>query len=173
MPIDNIPSETMPTETINTATAAADIKNTETTPADTHHAIAPPSESTHDFERMREVAMTALDDAKGENIIALEVRALTDITDCMLIATATSDRHVKALADSVIEKMRHAGWQKLGVEGIEARDWVLVDFVDLVVHIMRAQTRAHYDLEGLWDVNLSALLKPKSDNKINAETRDY
>jgi len=112
-------------------------------------------------ERMCEVVMAALEDTKGEQLRLLDVRKLTDITDHMIVATGTSDRHVKTLADRVLEKMHDAGWQHLGVEGEEVKDWVLVDFVDVVVHIMRAQTREKYDLEGLWDETLSELLLPQ------------
>ena len=118
-----------------------------------------------DAQQMCEVAQAALEDAKGESIRALDVRKLTDITDYMLVVTGASERHVKTLAERVLEGMRAAGWKHLGVEGFDAptADWVLVDFVDVVVHIMRAQTREHYDLESLWDDNLSDLLKSQGD----------
>jgi len=108
---------------------------------------------------MREVARAALDDAKGVDIVEIDVRALTDITDAMLIATGGSERHIKTLAERVLERMRAAGWRPLGVEGLDGGDcdWVLADFVDVVVHIMRAPTREKYDLEGLWDENFGAL----------------
>lgn len=107
---------------------------------------------------MREIAHAALQDAKGVDLKWLDVRPLTDITDYMLIATGTSQRHVQTLAARVLEKMRAAGHKPLGVEGEADGEWVLVDFVDVVVHIMRAETRAHYDLEGLWDESLGEIL---------------
>jgi len=107
---------------------------------------------------MCEVAQAALEEAKGDNIVLLDVRQLTDITDYMLVATGTSERHVKTLAERVLERMREAGWRHLGMEGLEDADWVLVDFVDVVVHIMRPLTRERYNLEGLWDENLGKLL---------------
>ena len=115
--------------------------------------------------RMCEVVLAALDDAKGVKITRLDVRKLTDITDFMVIATGNSERHVKTLAERVLEQMRDAGWRHLGMEGERDRDWVLVDFVDVVVHIMLAATRERYDLEGLWDENLSELLPRNSGAK--------
>lgn len=111
--------------------------------------------------QMCAVVLAALEDAKGEQVKQLDVRKLTDITDYMVVVTGASDRHVKTLAERVMSMMREAGWKHLGMEGEQDRDWVLVDFVDVVVHIMRARTRAHYDLESLWDENLSELLRPR------------
>ena len=112
----------------------------------------------HYPERMRDVAINALEDAKGEDIKVLDVSGLTDITDFMIVATGTSERHIKTLATRVLEHMHEAGWKQLGIEGEDARDWVLVDFVDIVIHIMREQTRKRYDLESLWDKTFSELL---------------
>ncbi len=93
----------------------------------------------------------ALDEAKGVDIKVLDVRNLTDITDYMVVVTGTSDRHVKTLAARVQEFMLEKNWKPLGMEGEESRDWVLVDYVDVVVHIMRDRARKHYDLENLWN----------------------
>ena len=126
-------------------------------------------ESATESARMCEVALAAVEDAKGEQVRLLDVRKLTDITDYMIIVTGASERHVKTLAERVLEKMREAGWKHLGMEGDQDRDWVLVDFVDVVVHIMRAPTRERYNLESLWDETLSELLGPRGDagqNKI-------
>ena len=108
-----------------------------------------------DAERMSEIALRALADAKGVEVRLLDVRQLTDITDYMIVATGTSERHIKTLAERVVMQLRAAGWRQLSVEGEAIGDWVLVDFVDIVVHIMRAATRAHYDLESLWDSRLA------------------
>ncbi|MGR3914166.1 MAG: ribosome silencing factor [Gammaproteobacteria bacterium] len=112
---------------------------------------APPAPA--DSARMCEIALHALEDAKGAHTLLLDVRKLTDITDYMIISTGTSKRHVKTLSERVLEKMRAAGWAQLGIEGDD--DWLLVDFVDIVVHIMRAPARELYNLEGLWDENLA------------------
>jgi len=108
-------------------------------------------EKTNEAEQMRDIALSALQQSKGEDIKVLDVRKLTDVTDIMIVATGTSDRHVKTLATRVLEEMHGAGWNHVGVEGEEAKDWLLVDFVDIVVHVMRAQARERYDLESLWD----------------------
>ena len=100
---------------------------------------------------MCDTAVASMEDAKGQDVKVLDVRKLTDITDYMIVATGTSDRHVKTIADRILEFMLAKGWKPLGVEGEESRDWVLVDFVDIVVHIMRDKTRKHFDLESLWD----------------------
>ena len=106
---------------------------------------------------MYETVMASLQDAKGIDIKLLDVRKLTDFTDFMIVATGTSDRHVQTLAERVLVFMRDKDWKPLGMEGEESRDWILVDFVDVVVHIMRDQTRKHYDLESLWDKTLVEL----------------
>ncbi len=115
--------------------------------------------------------MAALEDAKGEDARLLDVRKLTDVTDYMIVVTGTSERHVKSLAAHVLEGMREVGWKHVGMEGEQDNDWVLVDFVDLVVHIMRTRTRERYDLESLWDENLSELL-PAQDDSAPIQTTD-
>ena len=119
---------------------------------------------------MRDRIKDALDDAKGIEINAMDVRELTDVTDYMIIATGTSDRHVKTLADRVLEFMAEKDWKPLGMEGEEAREWVLVDYVDVVVHIMREQTRKHYDLEGLWNETFSQNLTEPTTERREGET---
>ena len=110
-------------------------------------------------EKMRDVLVDALDDAKGIDIKVLDVRKLTDITDFMVVATGSSDRHVKTLSDRVLDFMQKNSWQPLGIEGEDSKNWILVDFVDVVIHIMRDSTRKHYDLESLWDETF-AEIKP-------------
>jgi ribosome-associated protein len=94
----------------------------------------------------------AVDDIKGLDRKLIDVRELTTITDYMLVCTGTSNRHVKSIADNVIARAKEAGYRPLGVEGIDAGEWVLVDLGDIVVHVMQIQTRAFYQLEKLWDV---------------------
>lgn len=98
------------------------------------------------------LVVAAIEDIKGLDIKVIDVAALTTITDHMVIATGTSNRHVKSIADNVIVKAKAAGYRPLGVEGLEAGEWALVDLADAVVHIMQAQPRAFYQLEKLWDV---------------------
>ncbi len=101
-------------------------------------------------ELLREVIVEALENRKGRDIVALEVSRLTDITDFMVIASGTSNRHVKALVDEVVEAAKRHRHKVLGVEGREAGEWVLLDLGDVVVHVMRTGAREFYDLERLW-----------------------
>lgn len=107
-------------------------------------------------EKMRKRVVAALEEGKGHDIRVLDVRKITDLADYMVVVTGTSDRHVKSLADRVVDDLREHGVRALGVEGEEVGDWVLADFGDVVVHVMRPQTRAFYDLEKLWSSDLRA-----------------
>ena len=95
-------------------------------------------------------AIAALDDMKAHNIVKLDVRELTGMTDFMIIASGTSSRHVKSLADAVEESLRELGRKPIGTEGADAAEWVLVDFGDVLVHVMQPKTREFYNLEHLW-----------------------
>ncbi|MBT8445328.1 MAG: ribosome silencing factor [Gammaproteobacteria bacterium] len=95
----------------------------------------------------------ALDDLKAVDTKVLEVSGLTSITDYMVIAGGTSDRHVRSIADNVIEKAKEAGADVLGIEGHEFGEWVLVDLTDVVVHIMQPRVRDFYKLENLWNLD--------------------
>jgi ribosome silencing factor RsfS/YbeB/iojap len=94
----------------------------------------------------------ALDDLKAQNVTVLDVRKLTDVTDTIVIASGTSDRHVKSLAGSVYEKAKQAGFRPIGIEGEQEGEWVLVDLQDAIVHVMLPRVREFYGLEKLWDV---------------------
>lgn len=99
---------------------------------------------------LRSVVVDALEDRKGRDVVAIDVTRISDVTDCMIIASGTSNRHVKALVDQVIDSASRAGYRPLGVEGRETHEWVLVDLGDALVHVMQAETRRFYDLERLW-----------------------
>jgi len=88
---------------------------------------------------------------KAVNVKLLDVRALTDITDAMIVASGNSDRHVRAIADRVLEKAREAGRRPLGVEGTRDNEWVLVDLQDVLVHVMLPRVREFYAIEQLWE----------------------
>ncbi|HEX5048401.1 MAG TPA: ribosome silencing factor [Gammaproteobacteria bacterium] len=96
---------------------------------------------------------TALDDLKGQQITVLDVRHLTSVTDTMVVASGRSDRHVRALADTVVEQCAKAGVRAIGVEGQKSGEWVLVDLGDVVVHVMLPRVREFYNLEKLWDMS--------------------
>jgi len=97
-----------------------------------------------------DTVVDALEEMKAKNVVTLDVGAMTSIADQMIIASGTSTRHVKALADTVIEKAREAGYTPVGVEGEQTAEWVLVDLGDVIVHVMQQATREYYDLERLW-----------------------
>ncbi len=91
-----------------------------------------------------------LDEGKAKNIIDIDVRGKTSVTDFMLVASANSARHVKALANAVLVKVKENGLKPIGCEGLENGEWALIDLGELVVHIMLEETRSFYDLERLW-----------------------
>lgn len=99
---------------------------------------------------------TALDALKARDVTLLDVRGLTDVTDYLVVASATSSRHLKSLAQNLVETGKKSGFQPIGVEGMESADWVLVDYGDAVVHIMMPETRQFYELEKLWSVRPAA-----------------
>lgn len=103
-------------------------------------------------EKLLATVEDALDDLKAQNPVVINVEGISDVTDRMVIATGTSSRHVASLADNVIEQVKRAGIQAMGVEGKDSGEWVLVDFGDVVVHIMQQVTRDFYDLEKLWSM---------------------
>lgn len=102
-------------------------------------------------EELNQLVLDALDDLKAVDVYTVDVREKTSITDVMVIATGTSKRHVKSLADNLILKAKENGVTPLGVEGLEGGEWALIDLGDVVVHIMLAEVRDFYQLEKLWD----------------------
>ncbi|HEU4617634.1 MAG TPA: ribosome silencing factor [Gammaproteobacteria bacterium] len=102
---------------------------------------------------LAEVVVEALDDMKAERVVSLDVTHLTSITDTMIIASGRSDRHVRSIADRVLERCKEEGYKPLGVEGQEAGEWVLVDLADVIVHVMLPRVREFYNIERLWDIS--------------------
>ena len=105
---------------------------------------------------LQQAVTAALDDMKAVNVKVLDVRGLTDISDVMIIASGNSDRHVRSIADRVVEKAKAAGFRPLGTEGERDGEWVLVDLQDVVVHVMLPRVREFYGLEHLWDAGVAA-----------------
>jgi len=89
---------------------------------------------------------------KAVNVKVLDVRGLTDFADTLIVASGTSDRHVRSIADHVIQQAKRNGFRPLGTEGEREGEWVLVDLQDIVVHVMLPRVREFYGLERLWDV---------------------
>lgn len=101
-------------------------------------------------ESLRDLVLAALDDVKGQDILALDVSGASSFTDWMVIASGTSNRHVKSLVDSVTQQAKALGVEPVGIEGQDAMEWILVDLGDVVVHVMQTEPRRFYDLERLW-----------------------
>jgi ribosome-associated protein len=101
--------------------------------------------------RLLDIVTAALEDMKAVNVKKLDVRGLTDIADTMMIASGNSDRHVRSIAEYVVEKAKAAGHRPLGVEGARDAEWVLVDLQDILVHVMLPRVREFYGLEKLWE----------------------
>lgn len=115
---------------------------------------------------LRELVLDAARDLKAVDVVALEVSDMTDITDTMVVAGGTSNRHVKAIVDNVLAALKDAGKEVLGVEGRDVGEWVLLDLGDVVLHVMRAEARRFYDLERLWE-NLDATMDAPATTASN------
>ena len=103
-------------------------------------------------DRLLKTVVDAIDDMKGVDVMVIDVREMTSITDRMVIASGTSSRHVKAIADNVALAAKREGFPALGVEGAQVAEWVLIDLGDVVVHVMMPAIREFYALEKLWAV---------------------
>lgn len=114
-----------------------------------------------DSKKLAQRVVAALEEIKGQAIVCLDVRKLTQITDYMVVVTGTSNTHVKALADKVIVDVKSGGGRLVGIEGREQAEWVLVDAGGVVVHIMLAPVRALYNLEDLWNFNSATVGKKR------------
>jgi len=104
-----------------------------------------------EVEEIKGLVVKALEDLKAVDVTVLDVRGKSSVTDFMVIASGTSNRHIKAMANNVVVEVKKAGIKPLGVEGESTSEWVLVDLVDVVVHIMLPETREFYQLEKLWE----------------------
>jgi len=95
---------------------------------------------------------SAAEDIKAQDMIEIDVEGKTSVCDYMVIASGTSTRHVKSIADEIVRQAKHLGCQPLGVEGEREAEWVLVDLGDVIVHVMLPRVREFYALERLWTV---------------------
>jgi len=103
-------------------------------------------------ETIGDLVVEALDDLKAQSVLRLDVRHLTSMTDTMIIASGRSARHVRAVAQALLERCETAGVTPIGVEGEDGGEWVLVDLGDVIAHIMIPSVREFYALEKLWDI---------------------
>lgn len=104
-----------------------------------------------DAKKLALLCQKFADNKKAENLAILDVRGLSTVTDFFLLASANSEPHMKAIADEIVEKVREeTGVKPRAVDGTIRASWMVVDYVDVIIHVMRTDARAHYDLEGLW-----------------------
>lgn len=101
-------------------------------------------------EELKKLVLDTLDDFKAVDVTEIDVRELTSVTDYMIICSSTSRRHAMTLAEHLVTNAKHNGVMPLGVEGEADGEWILVDLVDVVVHIMQPKAREFYSLEKLW-----------------------
>ena len=112
--------------------------------------IETPKPKHHGDLSLLKIVLTQLEDAKAEDIIAISLDGKTAIADNMVVASGRSNRHVGAIADQLVDKLKEAGHRHIRVEGMDQCDWVLVDAVDVVIHLFRPEVRSFYNLEKLW-----------------------
>lgn len=110
-------------------------------------------------EQIKDQVVDALEDIKGQDIKVIDIADISDFADYMVVASGTSDTHVKALARSASDKLRVQGVKPLNEDGADVGEWVLVDFGDVVLHVMRPEVRDYYDLEKLWDKDVRKLVE--------------
>lgn len=99
---------------------------------------------------LQRTVLAALEELKAVDIVSIDVRGKTSVTDMLVVASGTSSRHVQSLAEHVMEQVKSQGIRPLGSEGLEAGEWALIDLNEVVVHVMQAAPRTFYDLESLW-----------------------
>lgn len=118
--------------------------------------------------KLQKIAVAALEDIKGNDIQIINTAKLTPLFERMVIASGTSSRHVKSLAQNVQEKVRAAGGEVLSVEGEDNGEWVLVDLGDVIVHVMQPMIRSYYNLEELWQTTPTARRKTAEAGRTTA-----
>ncbi|MDA9371724.1 ribosome silencing factor [Porticoccaceae bacterium] len=118
-------------------------------------------------KNLTEIVVNALEDVKALDIALIDVRGLTDIMDTMVVASGNSSRQVKALANNLVVDAKRAGYTPIGVEGDDTSEWILVDFGDLVAHIMLPATRQLYDLERLWALPTESVAETATESVDN------
>ena len=105
--------------------------------------------------KLRDLVSSSLDELKAVDPVTINVKKLSSFTDYMIIASGTSNRHIQSIGEKVLEDLKVKNIKPLGLEGEGSEEWVLLDIGDVVLHLMSASARAFYDLESLWDPELS------------------
>ena len=113
-------------------------------------AATKPVHDSSEGQRMALAAAAAALDKKAMGVEIIDVAGKVDYADYLVLMTGHADRHVAAIADAVDEALGKQGWHAISIEGLPRGQWVLIDFVDIVVHVFLAETRSLYDLDGLW-----------------------
>ena len=121
-----------------------------------------------DANTLSALIVKTLEDAKAVDVVQIDVRELTDITENMIICHGTSDRHASALAHIVMKATLAEGVRAASIEGDDTGEWVLIDYMDVLVHIMKREAREYYDIERLWDERLSKR-SARKDTAITAQ----
>ena len=122
-----------------------------------------------DVEALLKTVLAAVDELKAKDVVEIDVRGKSSVTDYMVIASGTSSRHVKSIADEVVKFAKKLDIMPLGVEGEREAEWVLVDLGDVVVHVMLPRVREFYALERLWTVGD----QPPRRDEYGAQDDDY
>lgn len=112
-----------------------------------------PARSGADVEALTQLVLTSLEDDKAEDIQAIDIHGKSSFADMLVVASGRSARHVSALADHLMRKLKDAGVKQVRVEGLPQADWVLVDSGDIVIHLFRPEVRAFYNIEKIWAVS--------------------
>jgi ribosome-associated protein len=112
------------------------------------------------IEQLKQLVVDTLADMKARDVTVMDVRGKTPVTDYMVIASGTSDRHVKAMAETIAYRAKEAGEPPLGTEGVNEGEWALVDLNGVVVHVMLPKVRDFYNLERLWSTPAPVTLHP-------------
>ena len=120
----------------------------------TAEAAPPPAAATE--PKMIDIVLKSLEDAKAEDIVAIDLAGKSSLADHMVVTSGRSNRHVGAVADQVVKALREAGFTKPRVEGLPQADWVLVDGGDVIVHVFRPEVREFYNLEKMWQADFAA-----------------
>jgi ribosome-associated protein len=133
--------------------------------------VARPRRAPRRNSALEEIVLAALDEMKAVNIKLLDVRGLTDIADSMIVASGTSDRHVRSIAQRVLDRTRGAGLRPMGVEGQRDGEWVLVDLQDLILHVMLPRVREFYAIEQLWEGSGGSQRRPAAGSRRRVMAR--
>lgn len=120
-------------------------------------------------EQIKDQVVDALENVKGQDVRVIEIANISDFADFMVVVSGTSDTHVRALAREASDSLRKQGVKPLNEDGADVGEWVLVDFGDVVLHVMRPEVRTYYDLEKLWDEDARALFEKHRQQRETQE----